>query len=117
MKKINSINYGYKIVFAVILFLVILPVMFYLLSMLISAEWLSSLIKTSMVIGSAILLFFILLLIIELHQDKRINRYYEKHRNRKLQITNTAYECQACGNRKLRAGDKSCPVCGSRFQE
>ena len=117
MKKINSIHYGYRIVIAILLFLVILPAMLYVLSMLISAEWLSLLIMISMALGSALLLFLILLLIIELHQDKRINRYYEKHRNRKLQIANTAYECQACGNRKLNAGDKSCPVCGSRFQE
>jgi len=117
MKKINSIDYGHKIAFAIILFLMILPALLYLLSMLIRAEWLSLLIKTTMAIGSTILLFFILLLTIELHQDKKINHYFEKHRNRKLKITNTAYECQACGNRKLRAGDTSCPVCGSRFEE
>lgn len=89
---------------------------FTLISLRISADWLSLLIKISMALGSGILLFLILLLMVELRQDKRINRYYEHHRNRKLQIANTVYECQACGNRKLSAGDTCCAVCGSRFQ-
>lgn len=116
MKKINSIHYGHKIVFAIVLFLVILPVLFYLISLLISADWLSLMIKISMALGSGILLFLALLLMVELRQDKRINRYYVNHRNRKLQTPNAVYECQACGNRKLSAGDTCCPVCGSRFQ-
>lgn len=117
MKKINSNRYGAKIAFIIVLFLVILPLLGHILHLLVRSEWLLPLIRISMGIGVCLLLLLMLLLVVELHQDKRLNQYYEAHRCRKMTLSDGRVECQACGNRFLRAEDKRCNVCGCRFEE
>lgn len=117
MKKINSNGYGVRMVFVIALFLVILPLFGYILQLFPGGEWTRPLMKISIGLGVCLLLLMVLLLSVELHQDKRLNRYYQVHRNRKLPLTDGHYECQACGNRLLHAEDKRCGVCGCHFEE
>lgn len=117
MKKINSNGYGSKMVFAIVLFLVILPLLGHILHMLAGGEWVLSLIRVSMSIGVCIMVLMILLLVVELHQDKQQYQSYQAHRNRKVPLSDGHQECQACGNRALHAEDTQCGVCGCHFEE
>ena len=117
MKKINSNGYGARMAFVIVLFLVILPLLGHTLHICAGGEWLLPLIRISMGIGTCLLLLMILLLVVELHQDKRQNQYYEAHRNRKVPLSDGHAECQACGNRSLHAEDTRCNVCGCHFEE
>ena len=117
MKKINSNGYGAKMAFIIVLFLLILPLIGHILHIFIGMDWLLLSISILMGIGVCLMLLMILLLVVELHQDKRLNQYCEVHRNRKVPISDGHVECQACGNRSLRASDKRCNVCGCRFEE
>lgn len=73
--------------------------------------------RVSFFIGILIMIFFIGLLSIEFYQDHELDLYYESRKNIKLSIGNGMYECQCCGNKTVKAGDKSCGVCGMRFKE
>jgi rubrerythrin len=55
------------------------------------------------------------LLSIEFYQDRSINRKYTDIRKMKLLLGNEIYECQSCGNRQVTAIDKSCGICGMKF--
>lgn len=76
----------------------------------------SVMLTVSLIIGGLLAVFLAGLLIIELRQDKRIARYYEKHQNRALPLSDGRYECQHCGSTRLKQGDKVCPTCGVRFE-
>lgn len=73
--------------------------------------------KISFFIGIIIFGVFFIWLTIELKQDKKINKMYEKHRNEKLLVGDKIYECQACGNRQVKNDDTSCRVCGIEFSD
>ena len=66
-------------------------------------------------IGAGFLIGFAVLLLIEFRQDDKIDKYYSKHKNVKIELADGKYECGACGNRILSAGDVSCSVCGCNF--
>ncbi|WP_143008041.1 hypothetical protein [Acetanaerobacterium elongatum] len=74
------------------------------------------LLTVSLMIGGLLAVFLAVLLMTELRQDKRIARYYEKHQNRALPLSDGRYECQHCGSTRLKQGDKVCPTCGVRFE-
>lgn len=74
-----------------------------------------SMIKVSFVIGAFVLIVFLVLIIVEQIQDHFYNIQYQKQRNRKILLANGYYECQYCGNQKVREHDKSCNVCGKEF--
>lgn len=117
MKKINSIGYGAKIVAAGFIFFAIIPALLYLISLLWRSILLINLAKISILIGILIFSFLIILLTIELNQDKRINLFYQRKRASKMEIADGYYECQNCGNRKLRQRDQQCLICGVNFKE
>lgn len=67
-------------------------------------------------IGLTFLALFIVFLMIELHQDKRLDRYDQQHRDRKVPLGNGRYECQTCGNKNFSKRDEYCSLCSTRFQ-
>lgn len=115
MKKINSIDYGGKVIGLGIIFAVILPALLWLLDRVIKYN-ISILIKISIIIGLLILAIFFIHLMIELYQDHKIDKYYDSHRNIKIPIKNGMYECASCGNRKVKKEDTECQVCGVHFE-
>ena len=116
MKKINSIGYGGKILGCVNVFTLVIPGIMQAALFIYKSPILAVCMKISFGIGIFISLFFIGLLTIEFHQDKRMNMYYETQKNKKLNLGKGLYECQACGNRTVRSEDKNCSVCGILFR-
>jgi len=116
MKKINSIWYGGTILGIGLIFAIIVPVIIYYIlpvfSMKLDLNWV---IRISIAIGILILLFFSIMLVIELNQDKRMNRFFEKNKYRKIELHDGTYECQNCGNRLIESDNTSCNLCGIKF--
>ncbi|MBE5960679.1 MAG: hypothetical protein E7256_04735 [Lachnospiraceae bacterium] len=115
MKKINSIWYGGKVILTGAILAFGVPAGIGILPG--ESKILEVIRMGSFVLGMLILLGFGIWLAIELHQDKRINGFYDRNRNRKLKIDEGIYECQACGSRKVKEKDERCSVCGVRFQK
>jgi Ca2+/Na+ antiporter len=113
MKKINSIGYGGKVILAGLLFTFIIPIIISFVPYKCSLLNLVS--KVSLLVGILILLLFFIWLKIELYQDKKINKHFEKKKNKKISIGSGKFECQACGNRQVILSDKRCSVCGIKF--
>ena len=116
MKKINSIGYGHRILGAAAIFLIVIPACLFALSKMLLIRFLPFA-EVSLAFGFGILLFLLILLKIELFQDKKKARYFEAHRHTKLALKNGLYECQACGNQQVRPEHKTCAVCGVTFQK
>ena len=116
MKKINSIGYADKIIGLAILFLVAIPILLYLVNLLLNMPILVILMKVSLSYGGLILIFLTVLLMIEFHQDKKLNKHFEDNKNVKLPLENGLYECQACGYRQVKHEQKNCIVCGIHFK-
>ncbi len=121
MKRIlNSNAYGLKALLVIGFFLIVLPLMLYAGS---SRPGLSKdlvqvllvLVKGSAAVGVILLAGFILLLAVELVQDRIIFRQYLKQRGKKKLVGGGLYECQFCGCRTVREFDTTCPVCGKRL--
>lgn len=93
MKKINSIWYGGTIAVIGLIFSVLIPVVLYCISLLIGFQQIIARISWfSICIGVLTLLFFVVLLTIELRQDKRINIFYSNNRNKKTELSDKTYE-------------------------
>lgn len=92
MKKINSIGYGHKIVGLAGCLLLLAPPL-----------------------GCIALLSLAVLLGIEFHQDRAIDRQYDAVRKTKTALGSGAYECQRCGNRTVTGSDRYCNICGMTF--
>lgn len=116
MKKINSNRYGGKVCGVIAAFLLPLPLSLHLVAGLVALPVLDCIAVVSIGIGLVFLLLFIVYLMVELHQDKRPDRYYQQHRSRKVLLGNGGYECQTCGNKNLSKRDGYCSLCGTRFQ-
>lgn len=117
IKKINSIWFGARVLAAAGIFLVVLPLVLYVIHLAEKYTVLNLLIKISFVIGAIIIIFFSIILAIELRQDKKINKQYNKVRYKKIQLSDGMYECQYCGNHKVTDDDLYCKVCGIKFLE
>lgn len=76
---------------------------------------LRSLIKTSLVVGASVFIVFLMLIVVEQIQDYYYDIQYQKQRSQKVVLVNGFYECQYCGNQKVRKNDKVCNVCGKDF--
>ncbi len=113
MKKINSIWYGGKVILLGIVLAIVLPIGIMIIPFDFSMLHIISYI--SFTIGVIILVGFSVLLIIELHQDKKLNAYYHSQRIKKLVISEHKYECQVCGNREIKKDDTRCNICGAHF--
>lgn len=117
LKKINSIGYGGKILFAAVLFGAVIPVVIGVVSFFAESAVLTVCAKISFAIGVAIAVFLIALLSVELHQDKKLNDFYQSHSNVKTVLGNGFCECPSCGNKKVKPSDKHCAVCGVTFEK
>ncbi len=117
MKKINSINYGGKVIGIGCIFAIGIPAVLLIINQIVQLRLILMLAIGSAVIGGSILVGFFIHLAIELRQDKKIDAYYSRHKNVKIQINSNAYECGACGNRKVKSNSIDCDVCGCRFED
>jgi len=115
LKKIDSIGYGHRFIYLSALFTVVLPVCSYALSHLFYPAVFLTIMRVSLGIGLLISLFFVVLLTVEFHQDKMIDKNYAVLRKTKQAIGNGQYECQSCGNRKIKELDEECGICGVTF--
>ncbi len=115
MKKINSIGYGHKLLHGAIIFLIVVPSISCLLGKVANQLQLQSVTKASLILGVIIVLFLFVLLKVELYQDKKMDGYYRANSQSRLPLKNGLFECQACGNNRVKAGQKSCVVCGTNF--
>lgn len=69
------------------------------------------------VVGTGILICFVGLLLIEFRQDKRIDKYYSKHKNVKIELANGKWECGACGSRSICTDSTFCNMCGCKYED
>lgn len=74
-----------------------------------------SVINVSFVVGAFVFIAFLVLIVIEQIQDHYYDVRYQKQRSQKVLLGNGYYECQYCGNKKVRENDKSCNICGKEF--
>lgn len=113
MKKINSIWYGGNVILLEIVLVFGLPIGIMIIPSdfkIFNVIW-----HISFTIGVIILVGFSILLTIELHQDKKLNAYYNSQRMNKLIISESKYECQVCGNREIKKHDTHCMICWTHF--
>ena len=71
--------------------------------------------KISFVLSGLILGLFFCLLMLELKQDKKIDKYFTEHKNVKIEIGDNTYECGACGCRSIRRDSTFCVGCGCEY--
>lgn len=95
---------------------ILIPAVLWLFSKVWSSELLQLMITVCFSIGGLIAVLFFVHLAIELHQDKKIDKYYTAHKKVKLVIPGGGYECGSCGNRKVGEKDTYCTVCGVQFE-
>ncbi len=98
-------------------FMVLLPAVLYGVVLLWSqAEALRtlllSMIRISLAAGVLVLIVFIVLIAVEQIQDHYFDAQYRKQRSQKVALADGYYECQYCGNRRVRGSDNTCGVCG-----
>lgn len=72
--------------------------------------------RISFAIGASIFVTLLILVIVEQIQDHYIDVQYWKNRSRKLPLADGNYECQYCGNQKVKESDKACRVCGQELK-
>lgn len=86
MKKINSINYGHKIISSALICLIVVPAICYFLWSITMQEQFQLFATASLVLGFTILLFLFVLLKIELYQDKKIAEYYKANEKTRVAL-------------------------------
>lgn len=116
MKKINSINYGGKIISVGLIIMFVIPGMLMLINTILNYDAILLISRLLFIIGAFILICFTVHLFIELHQDKKIDKYYSKHRNVKIKLNDGKYECGACGSRDIGSNDSFCNTCGFKYE-
>lgn len=118
--KLNSTGYGPKILGIVGLLMVGIPlalVGIYLALGIWGIDASEALVvaKASLITGGVLLGVFVILLAIELAQDRYLDAYYRKKTQSRVRMSDGYFECQSCGHRRIRETDRSCPVCGKAF--
>lgn len=118
MRRILNLNHSSTtFVKLIVLFVGIIPAVLYCILLLFAeAEIVSMLlhriIRVSFSIGIFIGAVFLVLILAEQIQDHWFDVQYQKNRDHKTLLANGNYECQYCGNQKLKENDKTCWVCG-----
>jgi hypothetical protein len=120
-RKLNLNEPSARIMAGIGLFLVAIPVVltvsgFLLRAANIQIDMLDDLRNGSFAIGLILGAGFIVLIVVEQIQDQRMDAAYRRNRSQKLPLPGGGYECQYCGNRKIRAHDTCCPVCGQTLR-
>jgi hypothetical protein len=115
--KLNSIQYGPRLLVIIGILTIGAPLAFYLCYFLLERFGfgigvLLYAVRISVAAGIGVSILFILLLAIEFAQDRFLDHYYRRLQNRKMRISDESYECQYCGSRNLKASDKQCMICG-----
>lgn len=116
MKKINSIDYGGKIIGTGLLIGLLIPGILLLFNRHADSMGITVLAIILAAVGVLIILFFTIHLCVELKQDKKINQYYREHKNVKIRLSDGTCECGACGSRAIRIESVSCNACGCKFE-
>lgn len=121
MRRLLNLNESSLVFVKIIsLLLVLIPAILYAV-VLLSSEVsiiriiLMRMIKVSFVAGVFVSIGFLVLIVVEQMQDHYFDVEYKKQRCQKLLLANGDYECQYCGNQKVRKNDKTCSVCGKEF--
>jgi len=117
MKKINSIDYGGKVIGIGLVFGLLIPGILALVNRYLENRGLTMLAIILTTVGTLILSGFLIHLCVEIKQDKKINQYYSEHKNVKILLADGSCECGACGSRAIRADSVSCNACGCRFED
>jgi len=123
MRRILNLNQpGMLFVKLIGLFMVMIPAVVYAIMLVfrlsgIARAFLLRAIKISFVVGGLIFVVFLVLIIVEQIQDHIVDMNYQKQRDQKILLSNGKYECQYCGNQKVKKNDKICSVCGKEFAE
>ncbi|HLO17615.1 MAG TPA: zinc ribbon domain-containing protein [Anaerolineales bacterium] len=122
MRRVLNLNHPGTIFVKIIgLFAVAIPTVLYGILLLwnepeIVRTLLLSMIRISFGIAAFVLIVLLVLIAAEQIQDHYIDVQYQKNRDRKLLLANGNYECQYCGNQKIKESDKTCPVCGRELR-
>ncbi len=116
MKKINSIDYGGKIIGIGLVIGLLIPGILLLINKIAENQRITVVAIALTAVGALILVGFLIHLFIELKQDKKINQYYSEHKNVKIRLGDGTYECGACGSRAIGGDSHSCNACGCRFE-
>lgn len=116
MKKINSIGFALPLLIVTLALLAsgLLSYIIYLYTALHTVQIISVLLCAA---GIFALAGFILLLTVELKQDKRIFQNYTKIKQQKTKVASNTFECQNCGNRMVTEKDQGCNICGITFHK
>ena len=77
MKKINSIDYGGKVIGIGAVFLIVIPAALHFINKALGSSVIDVILYACIGIGIAIEAGFFILLLTELRQDRIINRYYQ----------------------------------------
>ncbi len=121
MRRLLNLNQPSTIFLKVIgFFVVLLPAVLYGIVLAwgktgMITTLLLSMIKVSFVVGAFVIIVFLVLITVKQVQDHSYDVRYQKQRSQKVLLANGYYECQYCGNQKVRENDKSCNVCGKEF--
>ncbi len=99
------------------LFLLVVPALLFIFGAQSYSPGIWLAIAFSIALGLVIYSLLLVLIVAEFVQDRWRDAFYARHRNIKLKISASDYECQNCGNRQIKMDDRMCPVCGQRFQE
>jgi len=118
--KLNSINYGGKVIGVVGLLMIGVPLALYgfhfaLRPLGVHMKIIPFLAKISLGVGGILLGVFAILMVIEFAQDRYLNTYYRRAKHHKVKLPDGYYECQSCGHQKVREADQSCPMCSTMF--
>jgi hypothetical protein len=116
MKKINSINYGSRVIIVGLIFLVAIPSIFFVINQFLQNKIFTYVSYISIIVGVTIEILFFVHLIIELRQDKKIYKYCQNHKKVKIILNDGKYECGYCSNRNVRESDTECNICGIKFE-
>lgn len=116
MKKINSIYYGSCVITIGLVFLIPIPSIIFGINQFLQNKILTYVTYISIIVGVTIEILFLVHLIIELSQDKKIDKYCQSHMKVKINLNDGKYECGYCSNRNVRESDTECNICGIKFE-
>lgn len=121
MRRILNLNQlGTQFLKLIGLFMVMIPAVLYVVLLAFhvtesTRSLLFGVIKVSFGVGVLICVVFLVLIIVEQVQDHYFDGQYQKQRDQKIFLGRGKYECQYCGNQKVRENDRICSVCGREF--
>ncbi len=117
LKKINSINYGDKILASAAICFFVIPAISNSIWLITRQEQFSLITRLSLSAGAMILLFLFFLLKLEFYQDKKLNEYFMANTQTRMPLKNGLFECQNCGNIQVKREHKTCNICGINFKD